>query len=248
MIRMKKFVFFLTIVAILSSCKEEGEFDLNFKALYGDEALVLNTSYDLDDMNVKFENLTFLLTDLSLVNANDETIELSDAEFVELNGFDEVSALTGQELIFKNIPTGSYKSLKFTIGVTEDLNAMSPGDFDVDEALGRTDHYWEAWESYIFSKTEGSVDAEGSGVFDLKFFYHTGSDALSRSFVVDTDLTIDADRTSTIVLFMDYNELLRNADGSAFNIPENPRNHDPDELEIVTQYVDNYQRAIKVRE
>jgi len=188
------------------------------------------------------------LTDISIENSKGENISLSDAEFVQLNGFDLSAANAGQVLNFKNIPSGSYKTLKFTIGVPEDLNKMTPSDFQVNEALGRSDHYWEAWGSYIFSKTEGNADVDDDGVFDLKFFYHTGSDALRRSFVLDTDLAIDNNGSSTIELFMDYNELLRNSDGTAFDIEANPRNHDPNKLEIVTQYVDNYQRAIKVRQ
>jgi hypothetical protein len=244
---MNKILGFLMVLVLFSSCQKEGDFDLNFKALFGNDALVLNEAFELDDIDVKFENLTMIVTDISIVNEDDERIELSQSEFVAFNNFDQIGAESGQVLSFSNIPTGSYKELQFTIGVPADLNKMQPGDFQVDEPLGRSDHYWEAWGSYIFSKTEGNADVDGDGVFDLKFFYHTGSDALARTLVLNTNLVVDSGEKSSIELFIDYNELLRNADGTAFDIEENPRNHDPNKMEIVTQYVDNYAKALKVR-
>ncbi|GLR19628.1 MbnP family protein [Portibacter lacus] len=244
---MKNIILLAIGIIVLSSCKQEGDFNLNFKGLFKDDALVLNQAYELDDISVKFENLGFLLTDISIVNDDNESVELADAEFVALNGVDQAGAEAGQVLSYNNIPTGTYTKLKFTIGVPEDLNATVPGDYAITDPLGRSDYYWEAWGSYIFSKTEGNADVSGDGVYDLKFFYHTGSDALKRSFELDREIVIDKNSTSTLELFLDYNELLRNADGTAFDIEASPRNHDPNKLEIVTQLVDNYARAIKVR-
>jgi len=248
---MYKLLCLLAGLLMFTSCTKDsdakGEFQLSFAPLFGDEFLILNKEYALDSIDVKFENLTFIMTDLALVNEDEETVALSEAEFVELNGFDEASASKGAEISFPEVPEGHYTRIKFSIGVAEDLNAKMPGDFQVDEPLGRSDHYWEAWGSYIFSKTEGSADVDGDGDFDLKFFYHTGSDALRRDFIINVNLVIDEEFPIGLEMFMDYNELLRNADRTAFDIESNPRNHDPTKLEIVTQYVDNYSRGLKVR-
>ncbi len=48
---------------------------------------MLNQALELDDINVKFENLTMIITDISIVNNKDERIELSQAEFVASASF-----------------------------------------------------------------------------------------------------------------------------------------------------------------
>lgn len=237
----------LFALVLLSSCNKRGDFEMNIKATMQGETLVMNEAFNLGEIDVKFENLTFYITDVSLVNAEGETLELSDAEFVDLKAFDEPTASLGQVVSFKDLPVGTYNKINWKMGVASDLNAMTPSDFDVSDALGRSDHYWEAWGSYIFSKTEGSADVTGDGVFDLKFFYHTGSDPLMRSFTLEEDIVISEGETKSVEFFLDYDKMLQNADGTYFDIEAFPRNHDPNELEIVTQYVDNYVKALTIR-
>ena len=212
------------------------------------EPLVLNESYPFGELNLKFENLAFYLSEIALINDEGEEVELSDVEFVSLNAFDLASAQAGQVLSFKEIPTGKYKKLKFSIGVPEDLNKMTPEDFNVSDPLGKTDFYWGPWASYIFSKTEGNADTNGDGEFDLKYFYHTGSDALFRSFELEQDIVVGDNEVNTLELFLDYDDLLRNEDGTYFDIAQFPRNHNPEDLDIITQLVDNYAKAIKIKE
>ncbi len=238
---MKRMFFFLGIASIfLVSCSKSGSLEFNIKPTFKSEPLVLNQAYEMGDLSVKFENLTFYFSDISLADKNGESVNLSDVEFVQLNSFDQEGAEAGQSFVYSDLKTGSYPKLNFSIGVPEDLNAMSPGDFGVAEPLGRTDHYWEPWASYIFAKIEGNADTNGDGEFDLKFFYHTGSNALFRSFEVNTPVVIENDAVTTFELKVDYNELLKNADGTYFDIVTFPRNHNPDDLETITQLVDNY--------
>lgn len=232
----------------LGSCNKVGDFELNFKPLMKGEPLVLNQSYPFGELNLKFENLAFYLSDLSLVNDDGEEVALTDIEFISLNAFDLSSAQSGQVLSYLEIPADNYTKLKFSIGVPEDLNKQTPEDFNVSDPLGKTDYYWGPWASYIFSKTEGNADTNGDGDFDLKYFYHTGSDALFRFFELEQDIVITNKNTKRLELYLDYDDLLRNEDGSYFDIATFPRNHNPEDLDIITQLVDNYARAIKIKE
>lgn len=240
----RNILLFAIAIIGLTSCNKYGDFEMNFKATMKSEPLVLIEQYDLGDIQVKFENLTFYITDLALVNDKGEEVSLSDVEFVELKAFDENDAMAGKSFAYNDLEAGTYTKVKWTMGVSDDLNAKSPSDFEVSSPLGRTDHYWGPWESYIFSKTEGNADVNGDGNFDLKFFYHTGSDALSRAFELNEDIVISDGETKRLELSLDYNELLKNADGSYFDIESFPRNHDPNDVEIITQYVNNYVRAL----
>ncbi len=238
---------FVLVVAFFSSCTDTGDFEMNFKATMANETLVLAEAYDFGEIKLKFEKLTFYVTDIALVNDEGEEVSLSEAEFLDIGSFDEAGAEAGQTLVFRDLPSGTYSKLKWTMGVVDDLNAKQPGDFDISEPLGRSDHYWEAWDSYIFSKTEGSADVEGDDIFDLKFFYHTGSDALSRDFEYTEDIVISVGEVSGLEFSLDYNELLKNADGSFFDIEAFPKNHNIDQIDIITQMVNNYVKALKIK-
>lgn len=238
---MKRIFFLLGIYSIfLVSCSRSGTLEFNIKPTFKSVPLVLNQAYTMGNLSVKFENLTFYFSDIKLTDKDGASVNLSDVEFVQLNSFDQEGAESGQSIIFSDLKTGSYPKINFSIGVPEDLNAMDPGDFGVADPLGRTDHYWEPWASYIFAKIEGNADTDGDGVFDLKFFYHTGSDALFRSFEVNKSIVIENDAITSFELRVDYNELLKNEDGSYFDIVTFPRNHNPDDLEAITQLVNNY--------
>lgn len=242
---MKKFFLLLgPALILLSSCSKSGDFELNIKPTFKNAPLVLNETQNLGAIDVKFENLTFYISEIALINKKGEEISLIDVDFIQLNSFDLAGAESGKSLIFRDLEAGGYEKIKFSIGVPSDLNAMSPGDFGVSEPLGRTDHFWEPWGSYIFSKIEGNADVDKDGVFDLKFFYHTGSDALFRSFEITEDIVINNNEVTKFELSIDYNEVLKQADGSYFDIPNFPRNHNPEELDIITQLVDNYLNAI----
>ena len=179
---MRNLLYLFIGVLALSSCTKSGDFELNIKAQFKGSPLVLTDAFQLGDLPVKFENLAFYMADMALVNKDGEETSLSEIEFIILNSFDAAGAENGVTLRFVDLPSENYSKLKFGIGVPDDLNAKTPDDYGVGDALGQPDFYWDAWGSYIFSKTEGSADTNGDGTFDLKFFYHTGSDALYRSF------------------------------------------------------------------
>ncbi|WP_235296345.1 MbnP family protein [Portibacter marinus] len=237
---MRKILLIAAIAAVLTSCKEEGMIEFNIIPLYDGQSVELNEAVQFGDMQVRFENLALYMTDISIVNNGEQEYALSELELIQLS-----DGIRGQTILYEEVPGGNYSKLKFNVGITEDLNAQSPGDFSVEEPLGRTDFYWVPWNSYIFSKTEGSADPDGDGVFDLKWFYHTGSDALLRSLSIDIDLAVDQGASSILALSIDYGRLLSNEDGSRFDIVSKPRNHNPDDTEIIKKLVDNYKVSIK---
>ena len=242
---MKKLIFLFFGLLVLSSCSKTGDFELKIKAQYKASPLVLTDAYQLGDLQIKFENLAFYMSDIALVNKDGEETPLSEIEFIALNSFDATGAEDGVTLRFLDLASENFSKLKFGIGVPDDLNAKSPDDYNVEDDLGQADFYWDAWSSYIFSKTEGSADTDGDGTFELKFFYHTGSDALFRSFELETDIDIAANETTVLNLAIDYDALLRNADNSYMDIEEFPRNHNPEDIGVIEQMVNNYQQAIK---
>lgn len=244
---MKHLVFLGIILFGLSSCHNTGDISLKFQPMIADQVLVSTEKYQVGPLNLRFENLTFLITDIMLVNDDNESVELSEAEFLSLNFYDEATAKEGAVIKYDNIKTGTYNKLRFTVGVSEALNKTSPSDYTLGEALARSDHYWEHWGSYIFSKIEGSADLEGEDTYTHKFFYHTGSDALARTFEIDQNIVISKDSETSLELSIDYNEIMKDGNGGYMDVEAYPKNHNIEDLDIITQIVDNYQNAIKVR-
>ena len=188
---MKNVLILLTVACFLmaASCGKEttepidtAKINFSFKATYGGETLVLNQPYDYFGNLIRFSKLNFYLANLVVVNDDGET-ELSEIQFIDLTTAHSTAsdAAEGTKMAFAKIPVGTYNQLRFAIGVPADLNRTNPSDYSTSHPLGadNSGEYWEAWDSYIFSKIEGQYDQTGEGVFDgedISFAYHSGTD------------------------------------------------------------------------
>lgn len=243
-------VLVLTVVGCKSDEDKSGELAITFKAVYDNDPLVLNTQevwYHAKE-TMTFSNLNMFLSDLSLSTAS-ENVELSDIEFVDFQASnrDEMGAETGVTLRYEVDP-GNYTALNLGLGVSSDLNAMAPSDFDNDHPLAQFGSFWTAWNSFIFSKTEGRIDSDGDDVPDLGFVYHIGADQMYRSVSANGNIEVTDGGTTEITVYVDYKRVFGTAN-DYIDILSYPAFHSPQDstLNALTQALaDNFAQALTI--
>ena len=229
---MKKIFPILLAIAVISlnaNCKktvtptptpiDPSYFVMNFKATYANKPLVINQIYDYNGKKVRFTRLQFFIAyDLGLfdspVSVNDN---LPNTTLVKLTNLtDSISAAEGITTELALVPK-NWSSLNFAIGVPKVANAKLPKDFVFPDPLTDGSNFWDAWQSYIFSKLEGLMDKDGDGVFETGITLHTGGNEAFTPLKFTKNYTV-ANGTKTIINFeLNVNELVKGIDLATVN-------------------------------
>jgi len=231
---MTKSIFWsLLAFLMLSSCEDKesqlASISLDFTGVYEDQPLVmLDEQYAYEDgMDLKFQLFQFYLSDIQLVKSRsaNSTQDLSD---IELVSFGEIYNLTdaqqGISIKVDNIPPGTYEGIQFGIGVSPDLNATQPGDYDPPHPLDG--HYWSWATGYVFTKIEGIADKDSDGTFEEKLTFHIGKDENYRTKFIPQ--TIEISDNSEIHLKVDLHQMLVKANGDFLDFRKTSQDHTND--------------------
>ena len=222
----------------LISCKkddEQGSVTIRFKAVYDGQPLKTFETLPYDDgQQLQFTHLSMYIADLALQSGSGSEV-LDDIELINLSFDNTNDASEGYVITIGDVPAKAYTGIRFGVGVPQDLNAMQPPDFPSSNPLSNTGYYWLAWNSYIFSKTEGRLDSLGNGNLDLGFALHTGSDPLYAGLEAAIPITIEDGKEKVIEIVLDYKILLQGLD-----IKGNPQNHNPDDIANIEALVNHY--------
>jgi len=174
---MKKFIIVLAIaVFAIYSCSTDNDLEinqanvtLNFTHNWKDSITVTNA--DFNDFKFTNENgemlsivkLRYLVSDVTLINQNGDTIITNDYNLVDVTNDENLSFSLSE-----TIPAGTYKSVKFTFGFDEEdnidgaYNDLNTKNFNVPAMLGG---------GYHFMQFDGKfIDNSGS---EANFNYHT---------------------------------------------------------------------------
>ena len=184
---MKKLLFVFSAIAILTytSClpdEEMGTLNLSFQATFGEDVLSIGGEYEmLDDRKFIINRSDFFLSDVRLVAEDGSEEELFD--YIQV---DFTDTPTRNFNVGEGVEAGMYSTLKFNLGLNSKLNATSPVDYEASSVLNNSGYYWEGWDSYIFSKTEGKV-ADDNGDITEGWLFHTGTDDMLREVTITID-------------------------------------------------------------
>jgi hypothetical protein len=238
----------LMLIVSLIACKDNdddgakfGSLKVSFKALYDGQPLkTFETVPFTGGQQVDFNTLATMITDMKLYRSGGEQF-LDEAELINLSFDNDQDAAEGYVMIFNDLPAGSFDGIQFWVGVAPDLNEKVPADFPSSHPLSNTGYYWQAWDSYIFSKTEGRLDTTGTGPLNLNFSYHTGGEDLLLGLQGPIGLTISPETQETVTIYIDYKDLLNGID-----IRNNPQNHNPEDSVQIGRIVSNLQTAVSL--
>jgi hypothetical protein len=228
---MKKIFSFLLAIAVISTasnCKREtpvnpvvnqnsGTLAMNFKALYANKPLVINQVYDYNGKKIRFTRLQFLMSyDLGLLDSPVGEVLPQTAAIKFTNLTDTASAAAGISTDF-TLVNKTWGSLNFAIGVPKIQNAKLPKDFTIPDALADGGNFWDAWQSYIFTKIEGSIDKDGDGIFETGITLHTGGNDAFTPMKFVKSVPILGGKTTTVNFELNVNELVKNIDLATVN-------------------------------
>nr|MBS0037367.1 hypothetical protein [Saprospiraceae bacterium] len=229
-----------------------GTLEIFFEPVYGDSGDLINrtSNFDYPDGHeIRIVVSELFLGDLKVGTGSEEFI-LSDIEYIDLSDpvLDQSSGLTDKFIAFDNVPAGAYNFLEFGIGVPPALNAMNPSDFGSTNPLSQSSLYWDAWDSYIFSKLEGRMDLAGDGSFSHLFAYHSGGDEVYRILQAQNfPVEIRSGETTRIKLTIDHNKLLVRGADDYMDIENKPAAHSTGHLDIMNYLADNYGSAFTLQ-
>lgn len=221
---------------------------LNFKLKYQDNPLVMFEHYDYtpDDVSLYFTRFSFFISKVILERADGTELLIKEVDFINLTNDhqSEEDALAGTTFAIPAVEEGDYTAIKFALGVPAELNAMKPANFSLSHPLGRSGEYWEAWDSFVFFKSEGFISTNNDGNFDLGMSLHTGSDEAYRETMFEVPITMTQSITTTLDFDIDlYNMLVQ--DGVAYELVNHPAIHDLSEIEFAKQLADNLIQSIE---
>ncbi len=219
--------FSLLIVALASGCDPKDDktnISIDFKANYGGEKLIKYKKYDFGNpaFPITFNRFRTYLSDIELVKSDGSTFLLTDVAEVDFfpdNATTEEALL--QSVSVENVPVGDYKAIRFGIGVKPDLNGKQPKDFANGHPLSKETEYWPSWKSWIFTKIEGQADANNNGEMDVFMQYHTGSDAVYKTFTIEKPISVN-DTGGSVGITFDLRKVFLNTDGSYYDIVTYP--------------------------
>jgi hypothetical protein len=136
--------------------------------------------------------------------------------------------------------------LDLGVGVPNATNQKKPSDFKSSNPLSDLGEYWDAWNSYIFTKTEGQVDTSNIVQNSFKFSYHTGTNEMFRNVSFAKPFEISAGKNTEIIIELDAKELLDGKSG-AVNPLEEQNAHSLANKTVAIKISDNYKTALKIK-
>lgn len=214
----------LAVPLLFSSCgddepemKETTTLSLNAKATFGDQPLVMfEEIYDYEGQPLQLQLFQIYLTGLTLVYEEEGGQREEAVKDVVLahfgNTFSTADAEAGLDLLEVEVPARNYTGLKLGLGVSPELNATVPPDYELTHPLSQ--NYWEDASSYIFFKVEGNTDVDGDGELSDKLTFHVGGNNNYQEATLNQAINLMPNTTASLQLRIDLEKIMLSEDGS----------------------------------
>jgi hypothetical protein len=242
--RMKKLLP-LFLIAMMLGCSDNddpkyGQVELVLKLQFDDQPLVMFDRYDYDqDLSIFYTRFSFFVSriDISPDPGQGSLVDVAYFNLTDAHS-DIESSNAGFKFLIDSVKVGSYSGLSFNIGVPADMNSQRPSDFPAGHPLSDIAEYWEAWNSFIFLKTEGRMDTDQDGEHELSFALHIGSDSAFRQISLSKAIDVAENQTSTCEIFIDLKDVFL-LPGNEYDIQAQPQIHRLDQLPAGLKLLDN---------
>ncbi len=248
---MKK-LFFLCLMAVsIFACKDDNQpttptssVNLNFKAAYNGDPLVLYKAFDYPSGNqIRFQNFNFFVSNITLLGEGSTPDHLlSEIEFFDFeDNLDLAAAQVPLTRNYEKVPIGNYRGFRIDFGIPASMNNADAAKLPPSNPLRQAfaSHFWSDWGSFIFMKSEGIYDLNGDGVFnqsDAGFEHHPGTEAVLFSVTKQLPIAVEKGQVFDLNLEADVYKIYVN-NGAALDLA-NPDNRNTQELSDMPLAVD----------
>lgn len=227
---MKKLLTIIGLSALLfTSCSKdsdtitlqrEGKVTLTMDAVFGNQDFALNKDFTTNGVTYNFTKFRYWLSNVVLVSNTGKEVKVSGSYYlmeetgeIKLTGVNNdlpttiYPATKRENVVLKEIPTGDYKSIKFSIGVDQKYNDnMSLQSGELSQLNGMTNVSWMWLTSYIFTSASGKVS---DGTTTKNMLLETGLNANYKTIALDLpkSLNISASKSTSIVINADLSKV-----------------------------------------
>ncbi len=244
---MKHLVYFLAPIALwISACETtepedpaiSTQLSLDVSATFEGEQMEIFENYvNVNGYDMSFEDVRLYLSDISLIKAGGELVELSTIEYFNFANLDELSRTY-------DVEAGDYEGVIYHIGVPQALNGTDDPDFltsqyGPESPLNvQNGMYWSWNTGYRFLIYEGRVDGtpDDTSDFPSVFSIHLGKDQFYTEIQVALPFTITDGQTKHFNIDWDLSKSQYNdSDMIDLSLPEESQFHG-DEMELATRF------------
>lgn len=233
-------------MTIFIGCKEaevlEGTLTLNAKAMWEDQALIIGETYaDPFDRPINVEQFRAYISNIYAI--------AEDGSEVRIKSIDQINFAESWE-IDRTLPAGSYKGIRFGIGVPEAFNMdHDPAEYPNDHVLGfnGTEGMFWSWASgYIFVKFEGktALDGDATNLLD-PYAFHVGNDMFYTEITLNKAFEIGEARTSLDVVFH-CEQFLQGSDDT-IDLSQDYITHTMDNMPLADRFIVLFRNAVSIR-
>lgn len=207
---------------------ETGTLELNFKVRYGDQPLEMLKKYPYgSDQDLVFNRFSMYMDEIALHGGATHNHSDLGIKYLDLTQSHATTALAekGYTLTLPNIPVDEYSRFEFGLGLNAANNGKAPSDYPAGHPLASAAEYWSSWKSYIFTKTEGQLDEDKDGNFDVEFALHLGGDEAYRLLKLTKPISIKSGQTTKMNIEIDLKEMLLPTGGDRWDLVKYPATH-----------------------
>ncbi len=221
----------------------KGNLEIVVQGIYGSSPFVKGMSYDyFGKGNILFTKSEWFVSSLGLIGTH-HNHTIKDVDYWSLSDHHTSleKAQEGMLISYLDIPTGTYTGFQFDLGLNPTLNKTVPANYSPVHPMGEGSRYWAAWNSYIFSKTEGSYN-DGSKSYN--FTYHSGFDDSMKHLEWTKNIVIASGQTTRLILQIDHQALF-GEDIDGMDIASNPQIHN--KSTVLDAFMNRFKASIQLK-
>jgi hypothetical protein len=226
-----------------------GEMELVFLLQFKGEPLVMYDTffYPITGEMISFTKFAAYISDINFQKNDNSKLLVKEIDYLDMtNAHNAANAAKGYSYVISDVPEGTFNSLQFGLGVSENLNAKAPKDYPAGNVLSSSANYWTSWKSFIFTRTEGKIDFDGDNKMEDFFTLHTGSNEAYVQIDLEKSFTVNNDKTTKIELIIDMEKYL-NGSESLYDIRSFPSIHSLEHLPVIKILSKNMKDAVSIR-
>lgn len=246
-----------TSTLMLTGCEANSPEDdqamimLDLEPMVGTQSLAENTVYTLNGQKMTFTSARMYLSEIVLIQEDDTEVTFAGESITApaKNDADEtVTHTTNDRIVLAKhdageqayelgeVPAGTYKGVRFKIGISGLTNKMDPTQVPATHALTKqTDrnNHWSWNSGYIFLRMDGYLDLDGDGVVEETeeslWDVHIGTGNFAQVIQLDETFSLSGGAMQNLHITVDYAKMLANVDLSD---PDQRRCHTMDNLPV----------------
>ncbi len=258
-------IMLLLLAGCDSSVMEDGSvtLTLHVNAHVNGQPLSTNssTTYDVNGATISFESARIYLSEITLINTQNEAIILeSEPLTVPAKGDnDENISHTVQDQVvlvrhdagitaydIGSLQPGEYKEIRFKVGIAGATNRVDPSQVPPEHPLAKqTDrnNHWNWNAGYLFLRVDGLVDSDDDGTPDAGWDVHLGTEKFLREVTLSHRLTLHHETPASLNIDVNYAEFLKNVD---LNDPDQRICHTMNNLPVANAVADQIIPAFQI--